>query len=385
MAVNERPGAVTTIRGTLLPAAACLLLLAHGAAAQDPDPRQLFEDAVSAQQRGDYGLAIQQYRRVVKLQPGVLPAWINLGVALVQVGQFPEAIDAYRSALAIDPQNRQVQLFLALAYFKKGDAASASRQFEDLLRADPKDLRVATLLGASYLQSGGSGKALALLAPLAASAGDNPDFLWALGSALIASGRLREGVDTVERFAKQSNSAEAWLLAGQTLFRLNEFIRSRDDLETAAGLNPNLPGVQTALGQSRERNADYKGAIEAFGRGAAQNPRDFDAWLGLGSDQYFVRDLDAARASLKQASTIDPTSASARYALALVEKALSQPEAAVADLEEAVKLKPDWLEAHVQLAALYFQLHRTEDGARERQIVDRLSEEALKAGPAAVR
>ena len=68
-----------------------------------------------------------------------------------------------------------------------------------------------------------------------------------------------------------------------------------------------------------------------------------------------------------------------------MEKALSQPEAAVADLEEAVKLKPDWLEAHVQLAALYFQLHRTEDGARERQIVDRLSEEALKAGPAAVR
>jgi Tfp pilus assembly protein PilF len=71
--------------------------------------------------------------------------------------------------------------------------------------------------------------------------------------------------------------------------------------------------------------------------------------------------------------------------LALVEKALSQPEAAVADLEEAVKIKPDWLEAHVQLAALYFQIRRPADGARERQIVDRLSEEAQKAGPASVR
>ena len=68
-----------------------------------------------------------------------------------------------------------------------------------------------------------------------------------------------------------------------------------------------------------------------------------------------------------------------------MEKALAQPEAAVADLEEAVKIRPDWLEAHVQLAALYFQVHRTADGARERQIVDRLSAEAQKAGPSPVR
>jgi tetratricopeptide (TPR) repeat protein len=146
-----------------------------------------------------------------------------------------------------------------------------------------------------------------------------------------------------------------------------------------------MPGVQTALGQARERNADYPGAIQAFGKASAQNPRDFDAWLGLGGDQYFERDLDNARISLKQALTLDSDSAPARYALALVEKALSQPEAAAADLEVAVKTRPDWLEAHVQLAALYFQLHRTADGARERALVDKLTEESQKAGPAPVR
>lgn len=373
------------IRRTFLSAAAGVALLIPHAAAQSPDPRTLFADGVTAQQRGDYGLAIQQFRQVVKLQPGLLPAWINLGVALVQVGQFQEGIEAYQSALAIDPHNTQVQLFLGLAYFKKGDGASAARQFEELLRADPKNLRLATLLGASYIQTGESGRALALLAPLAPLAGDNPDFLWALGSALIAGGRLREGVDAVERFAKKSSSAEAWMLAGQTLYRLNEFIRAKDDMEIAASLNPNLPGVQTALGQARERNADYAGAIQAFGKGSAQNPRDFDAWLGLGGDQYFQRDLDGALVSLKQALALDPTSAPARYALALVEKALSQPAAAAADLEIVVKTRPDWLEAHVQLAALYFQLHRTADGARERQIVDKLTAEAQKEGPAPVR
>ena len=84
---------------------------------------------------------------------------------------------------------------------------------------------------------------------------------------------------------------------------------------------------------------------------------------------------------MKSALAIDPHSAPALYALALVDKAQTQPDSAVVELEEAVKIRPDWLEAHVQLAALYFQLHRTTDGARERQLVDKLSEEAQKAGP----
>jgi Flp pilus assembly protein TadD len=353
--------------------------------AQAPDAGKLFEEATGALRRGDYGLAIQQCRRVLTLRPDSVPARVTLGIALVQVGQYSEAIESYQAALALEPQNNQIRFFLALAQFKKGDAAAAAKGFEELLQANPKDIRLATLLGASYLQAGEGGRALALLAPLADLAGDNPDFLWAFGSALIEGGRLREGVDTVERFARQSNSPEAWMLAGQTLFRLNEFIRSRDDLEKAAGLNPNLPGVHTALGKARERNADYKGAIQAFSKAVEQNPKDFDAWLGLGGDQYFERDLENARTSLKQAAALDPRSAPAHYALALVEKASSHPEAAAAELEEAVKIRPDWLEAHVQLAALYFQLKRTADGARERQIVDRLSEEELKAGPSSVR
>ncbi len=361
-----------------------LVLLSVGflAGAQNPDPRQLFREAMSAQQRGDDAVAIQQYRRVVKLKPDLLAAWTNLGVALVHAGRFPEAIDSYRSALALDPSNREVQFYLALAYFKQGDATNACRRFEELLQADPKDIRVATLLGASYLQSDESGRALAVLEPLAGAAGDNPDFLWARGSALIANGRLREGVAAVERVAKQSNAAEAWMLAGQNLLRINEFVRAKDDLENAARVNPDLPGVQLALGQAREKNADYTGAIQAFGKAVAQNPKDFAAWLGLGGDQYFERDLDGARTSLKRALAIDPRSAPALYALALVDKAQTQPAAALAGMEESVKIRPDWLEAHVQLAALYFQLHRTAEGVREREIVDRLSEEARKAGPA---
>jgi hypothetical protein len=50
-------------------------------------------------------------------------------------------------------------------------------------------------------------------------------------------------------------------------------------------------------------------------------------------------------------------------------------------LELLVKDDPDWLEPHVELAALYYRLRRSEDGAKERQIVDSLSAKQQAQGP----
>jgi hypothetical protein len=50
-------------------------------------------------------------------------------------------------------------------------------------------------------------------------------------------------------------------------------------------------------------------------------------------------------------------------------------------LELLVKDDPDWLEPHVELAALYDRLRRPEDGAKERQIVDSLSAKQQAQGP----
>ena len=146
---------------------------------------------------------------------------------------------------------------------------------------------MATLLGASYLQAGDSARALAALSPFAEAAGNDPNFLWSFGSALIANGRLHDGVVVVERVAKQTNAAEAWMTAGQNLLRLNEFVQAREDLETAARVDPNLPGVQTGLGQSREKNADYEGAIQAYKKAVEQIPRTSTPGLGWAAINTF--------------------------------------------------------------------------------------------------
>ena len=71
----------------------------------------------------------------------------------------------------------------------------------------------------------------------------------------------------------------------------------------------------------------------------------------------------------------------ARYESAMLKSAAGQYEAATLDLEQLVKDDPQWLEPHVELASLYYKLRRPQDGAKEREIVDRIAAEQQSHGP----
>jgi hypothetical protein len=47
-------------------------------------------------------------------------------------------------------------------------------------------------------------------------------------------------------------------------------------------------------------------------------------------------------------------------------------DAALRDLEFVVHHSPAWLQPHVELSTLYYRLHRPEDGAKQKEIVDRM-------------
>src|ERR1035437_985947 len=112
-----------------------LALLVSVSSAQQQDPGQLLSDAIQAQQRGDYQLAITEYRQLLAARPDNVQAKVNLGAALAHVGPFDEAIELYRSALPALNDKHVVLLTLGLAYYKKGDLPNAREQFAALHQA----------------------------------------------------------------------------------------------------------------------------------------------------------------------------------------------------------------------------------------------------------
>lgn len=347
------------------------------ACAQSTNPQQLFRDAVAAQQRGDDALAVSKYQELLKSYPDSLEVRANLGAALARLNRYDEAIEQYRAVLA-KKENAGLRLNLALAYYKKGALRDAVQQLNTLRAAQPDDARVATLLADCYTSLGQDENVIATLKPVEAAHPDDLSVAWLLGSALIRSGHRREGLDRVDRVAREGNRPEAYLLAGRTALKMNEFERARDYAAAAAHLNPRLPGVDTLRGTVLSYLGDTAGAAAALRVAVEADPKDFEAQLGLGAVLHTNRDLAGAREHLQRALQLKPDSTVARYEWARLERTEGQVEAAARDFEKVVHDDPTWAQPHVELAALYFRLNRQEDGERERAIFDRLTAEQQK-------
>lgn len=348
------------------------------ARAQQPDPKQLFQEADQAQQSGDYNTAVKDYEQLIRIHPEIVSAQANLGVALAALGRYDEAIRQYEIALAEAPDDPALRMDLGLAYYKKGDFAGAGAQFAALHKAKPDDVRIATLLGNCQVQLGLVGEALALLEPLEKANPDNLDVEWALGTALIRAGQTREGLERVQKVADRSHSIEAYQLAADLYLGLTYFDQARTDAEAVIKLNPKMPKAYVVLGLVDDYAGDPKGAAEEYQKALQFDPKDLQARLQLANALYILRKLDAARQQIEQLLAQDPKSSAGLYERGRIENAQGQLPAALKDFQAVEKSDPAWLLPHVDLAALYFRLNQPSAGAREKKIVDQLRAQERK-------
>jgi tetratricopeptide (TPR) repeat protein len=341
----------------------------------------LLGKAIAEQQRGDLKSAIADYRRVLALRPEMAEARANLGAALADAGDLDGAIEEDTRALTNAPDKTAVRMNLALAYYKKGDWQNARTAFAAVHTARPDDLNAAMLLGYSEIKLGQPNAAVILLAPLEAGHSSNMDFEYVLAYGLIENGKLDEGLPRMEASARATHSVDAFVIAGSARLHSRQFKEAEADLDEAAKLAPDFPGLQTLLGQAHDALGDTDGARPAFEAALRQDPRDAMANLYLGTMLLKDRDLDRAGPMLELAVQLQPTMPQARLQLARLESMTGKIDQAAATFEDLEKADPNWLDPHIELAALYYKLHKPEDGQRERDIVQQLESKEQKQGP----
>jgi len=103
--------------------------------------------------------------------------------------------------------------------------------------------------------------------------------------------------------------------------------------------------------------------------------------LYLGVTRLKERDFDSARPLLELALQLQPGLPLARLQLAKLNGMTGRYAEAAATLEDLEKTDPNWLDPHVELAAVYYKLHRPEDGKREREVVQQIEAKQQQAGP----
>ena len=277
-----------------------------------------FQTALRQHQAGDLTAAAAGYEACIAADPHRVDARSNLGAVLVKLGRYQDAIKEYKAALESAPPDVAPRLHfnLGLAYYKSFQIAEAAGEFEALHAGQPADLNLSLLLADCRLRLGEYQRAIDVAAPLESAHLEDPALNYVLGMALIRAGRVAEGQIRVDRILRRGESAEGHFLLGSALFNAGDYPAALKELKAAAASKPELPSLESYLGQALLFTGDAGGAVAAFRTELAANPNDFEANFSMASILARRGQVEESRRFLERAVQVRPASAEARAALA---------------------------------------------------------------------
>jgi tetratricopeptide (TPR) repeat protein len=358
-----------------------VLVLGFSLASQAQTPQELVQDAQLKQQAGDLEGAAAEYRQFLRLHPEATAIHSNLGAALAGLGRFEEAISEYNIALKQSPHLDAARLNLALCYYKMGRLEDAAAELEKVHAANPGNVQAALLLGDSYMRLGRENDVIRVLEPEELKHPDDLAIAYLLGTAYIRKKRVQEGQALVDLILHNGDSAEAHLMLGTAKMGVNDFAGARDEFAKAVTLNPNLPEVHVLYAKALVLTGDSDLAAKEFEAELHVDPYNFDANLQLGAAAKQEQNYDQAKKYFQRAGETRPGDPGVRYQLALLDVEAGALDHARETLEGLVKESPQFIEAHVSLALVYYRLKRPDDSKRERVIVQKLTAEAQAKQP----
>jgi tetratricopeptide (TPR) repeat protein len=341
--------------------------------AQQDQTEDVLKEAIRLQQAGQVEAAIGSYQKYLAVRPDSPLAHSNLGAAYAKLGRYQDAVDQYRLALQLQPNNAGIELNLGLAWYKSGQTQLAATTFEKVHQRAPGELQPTLLLADCLLAMGKDKDVVSLLGDLGEQRPDDLAISYLLGTALARDGQIERGQVIINRILRNGDTAEARLLLGTTKLRAQDYPAALVDLAKAVELNPKLPDVYTYYGQALLATGDSAGAVAAFRKALVANPNDFGSNMQLAILLKEDDKMDEAVQCVNRALMVRPGDPGARYQHATILLQDNKSEDARAELEAIVAEAPDFTEAHVMLATVYYRLKRKADGDRERAIVQKLT------------
>jgi tetratricopeptide (TPR) repeat protein len=149
-------------------------------------------------QTGSDGRAVEEYRTALALDPNLVAARLDLGVALIRLGRYQESAEIFRSIVEADPENIRARLGEAEALAALGQSLEARERLEQSLRANPENVELlqalARLLASADDPEVRDGQRALELARQAVRAGLSPGRLETLAMASAEAGLFDEAV-----------------------------------------------------------------------------------------------------------------------------------------------------------------------------------------------
>ncbi|MGO9272586.1 MAG: tetratricopeptide repeat protein [Terriglobia bacterium] len=340
-------------------------------AAQSPDRQEIqkhYERATGARQAGQNDVAVKEFREILRLDPHNAEAHANIGVIMYAEKDYVQAAEEFRAALKLRSSLWNARAFLGMTELRLGDPQGAKTDIEESFQ----HLRDATLqseagmdLISLYYQDQDLSRALEILKVLQGAHPDDPDLLY---TAYRTYTEL--AARTLAKLAQVGpESAQMHRILAQAQQSQDDFAGAIAQYRKALEIDPALPGLHFELGQAILANSTDEPARQEAEKelrlALVEDPRDANSEYMMGEIEWLRTKPQDALQHYSEAVRLRPDFVDARVALGKVLTALGRADEALQQLSEAVRLDPQNEVAHYRLAQAYRKLGRTEDAGRE--------------------
>jgi Flp pilus assembly protein TadD len=286
----------------------------------DPDTHIAVANLLNAQQK--YPEAIVEIQKAIALAPSSGDSYLNLALVQTKAGQFDSAETNYKKAIDLKATGENPHMALAAFYQGRGRYPEAEQQVQSVITVDPADVNARLSMAKLYMSQGKRAEAEQFLRQAKRDFPKNSVAYRMLGDYYFAEGDLDKATSEYGSLHQEHPK----------------------DVEVSRNY------VQLLILKDRLPEADQLNESMLKSR-----PSDDDAMTFRGEIQLRRNQFNDAVQTLQGVVTRNPDMAVAHYQLGLALSRLGEPGRARAEWQDAVRLRPNMIEADRALAGIALQ------------------------------
>ena len=303
-----------------------------------------FRAGQEALKQGQFARAAEEFKKVLALDPSLVEAEVNLGLAYQSLFEYDLAVRLLEKALRERPNLLGPTVIVGMDYLKLGSPEKATPFLRQALKLDPSNREARQALASCYLGQENFRSAAEEFRQVAVLDSDKSEAWFKLG---------HEYLDLAARLAYRGahlyrESAWGHRFLGDLLFQRSRWEDAVQEYRKALSADPRQPGLHTSLGQAYLHAQKLEDAETEFHLELKLDSGNELAWLGLANSQLAKGQATAALESLGKVWEISPEFLVVQREFPSIEL----PQQAKASLSR-VQDEPEGPAKHFLLAALY--------------------------------
>jgi len=303
-----------------------------------------FRAGQQALKQGEFVRATEEFKKVLALDPTLLEAEVNLGLAYHSLFEYDLAVRHLARALRERPNLLAPSVIVGMDYLKLGSPDKALPFLQHALKLDPSSREARQALASSYLVQENFGNAAEQFRQLALLNPDKAEAWFKLGHQYLdLSARLAYRGAHLYR-----ESAWGHRFLGDLLFQRSRWEDAGQEYRKALGSESRQRGLHTSLGQAYLHAGKLEQAETEFHSELQLDSKNEQTWLGLAETQLARGEASAAEKAVGTVWKISPEFLAVQRDFPTIELSRDRTTALVASLQAF----PEGAAKHFLLASL---------------------------------